>query len=183
MGQPAQQRPRRLTASGRPAANARTTRRRPRRVDCCLDDMRQRRRASVGGVAVACFGAMHNMRWTRMMRVGVVTSLAAAFVLASVVAADAAAPTPGLVQKSGTAGCISFTGRGPCVSGRGLGGARAVSVSPDGKGVYVASEGEGAVAVFDRALDGRLTRRRAQRAAFQRPERCLTEGPVWTGWD
>ena len=34
-----------------------------------------------------------------------------------------------------------------------------MTVSPDGKSVYVASESSGAVAVFDRAADGALTQK------------------------
>ncbi len=54
-----------------------------------------------------------------------------------------------LAQKTGTAGCISDTGAGGCADGRALVGARSVTVSPDGRSAYVASDA-GAVAVFDR---------------------------------
>jgi DNA-binding beta-propeller fold protein YncE len=68
-----------------------------------------------------------------------------------------------LTQKPGTAGCISDTGSFDlCVDGRALKGARSVTVSPDGKNAYVASNGGGfssAVAVFDRATDGTLTQK------------------------
>jgi DNA-binding beta-propeller fold protein YncE len=57
-----------------------------------------------------------------------------------------------LTQKAATLGCISETGTGgACQKGRGLKEAEGVAVSPDGKNVYVASSGSGAVAIFDRA--------------------------------
>lgn len=62
-----------------------------------------------------------------------------------------------LAQKAGTAGCVSETGAGPCADGSALGLARSVTVSPDGRGVYVASSG--AVVVFDRAPNGTLTQK------------------------
>src|SRR5918992_3643897 len=64
-----------------------------------------------------------------------------------------------LTQKLGTAGCISETGAGPCVDGTALDSARSVTVSPDGRSAYVASGSVGAVAVFDRAVDGTLTQK------------------------
>src|ERR687896_212544 len=64
-----------------------------------------------------------------------------------------------LTQKPGTAGCISDTGAGPCVDGTALDSARSVTVSPDGRSAYVASGSVGAVAVFDRAVDGTLTQK------------------------
>ena len=64
-----------------------------------------------------------------------------------------------LTQNAGTAACISDTGAGPCVDGAALGGASSVTVSPDGRSVYVASQLSSAVAVFDRAADGTLTQK------------------------
>ena len=64
-----------------------------------------------------------------------------------------------LTQKPGTAACISDTGAGPCVDGTALDGASSVTVSPDGRSVYVASQISSAVAVFDRAADGTLTQK------------------------
>jgi DNA-binding beta-propeller fold protein YncE len=56
-----------------------------------------------------------------------------------------------LTQKAGTAGCASETGTGGvCADARALDGPQSVAVSPDGRSVYVASSGSGAVAVFDR---------------------------------
>jgi DNA-binding beta-propeller fold protein YncE len=71
------------------------------------------------------------------------------------------APNGTLTQKPGTAGCISETGTaGACTAGPGLTVAISVVVSPDGASAYVASFGSnGAVAVFDRAPDGTLTRK------------------------
>ena len=64
-----------------------------------------------------------------------------------------------LTQKPGMAGCITDTGAGPCVDGTALDGASSVTVSPDGRSVYVASQISSAVAVFDRAADGTLTQK------------------------
>jgi DNA-binding beta-propeller fold protein YncE len=64
-----------------------------------------------------------------------------------------------LTQKLGTAACISQTGVAPCADGTGLDGARSVTVSPDGKSAYVASDVSDSVAVFDRAADGTLTQK------------------------
>jgi DNA-binding beta-propeller fold protein YncE len=59
--------------------------------------------------------------------------------------------TGAISEPAGIAGCISDSGAGPCANGRALVQARAVAVSPDGKSVYVASEGGGgAVAHFVR---------------------------------
>ena len=70
-----------------------------------------------------------------------------------------------LVQKAGTAGCISNTGAGPCADGTALDGANSVTVSPNGKSVYVTATGFAseqqttAVAIFDRAANGSLTQK------------------------
>jgi DNA-binding beta-propeller fold protein YncE len=64
-----------------------------------------------------------------------------------------------LTQKPGTLGCISDSGAGPCVDGTALDGASSVTVSSDGRSVYVASQISRAVAVFDRAADGSLTQK------------------------
>jgi DNA-binding beta-propeller fold protein YncE len=94
------------------------------------------------------------------VNVGLVRSLLAACLLIGVAVADAGAATPpGLLQKPGAAGCIADMGGGPCVDGRALGGARSVTVSPDGRSVYVGSEFSAAVAVFDRAADGMLVQK------------------------
>jgi DNA-binding beta-propeller fold protein YncE len=58
------------------------------------------------------------------------------------------------------AGCIEDTGLTACGAGNqaaGLQGAFAVTVSPDGKSVYVASFSDDAVVRFNRAADGALT--------------------------
>jgi DNA-binding beta-propeller fold protein YncE len=56
-----------------------------------------------------------------------------------------------LTQKPGTAGCISDDGTGGlCANGTGLGGPSDAATSPDGKSVYVASQGSDAVLVLDR---------------------------------
>jgi Ca2+-binding RTX toxin-like protein len=61
-------------------------------------------------------------------------------------------PTTGaLTQLAGTAGCVSETGNGgQCADGKALDGAFTVTVSSDGKSVYVASLESGAVAAFAR---------------------------------
>jgi DNA-binding beta-propeller fold protein YncE len=62
-----------------------------------------------------------------------------------------------LTQKAGTAGCTSDDGSsGVCTDGKALSNAFSVTVSSDGKSVYVASSSSNAVAVFDRAADGTL---------------------------
>ena len=69
-------------------------------------------------------------------------------------------PTTGaLAQRTGTGGCVSNTGSsGACADGTALDGPRAVSVSPDGKNVYVASFWSSAVSIFARDLTtGSLT--------------------------
>jgi DNA-binding beta-propeller fold protein YncE len=56
-----------------------------------------------------------------------------------------------LSQKTGTAGCVSEDGSGgACQDGAGLVFPRALSVSADGKSVYVASAASDSIAVFDR---------------------------------
>jgi DNA-binding beta-propeller fold protein YncE len=59
--------------------------------------------------------------------------------------------TGALAQLPGTDGCISGDGSGgACADGIALDGAGGVSVSPDGRNVYIASGGGAAVAVFAR---------------------------------
>jgi DNA-binding beta-propeller fold protein YncE len=57
----------------------------------------------------------------------------------AVVRLDRNTTTGGLSQPGGTAGCVSQTGAGPCVDGHGLKNPASVTVSPDGKSVYVVS--------------------------------------------
>ncbi len=59
--------------------------------------------------------------------------------------------TGAITQPAGTAGCVSETGAGPCADGRALNGPSGVSVSLDGKSVYVASFNSYAVARLNRA--------------------------------
>ena len=74
-----------------------------------------------------------------------------------------------LTQKSGTAGCISDTGTaGACVDGVALDIANSITVSPDGKNVYVTSKGSAAVVVFDRSASGSLTQKSS-------PAACIAE--------
>jgi 6-phosphogluconolactonase (cycloisomerase 2 family) len=64
-----------------------------------------------------------------------------------------------LTQLGGTAGCIAEIGDGVnCADGKGLVGPRALTISPDGKSLYVGSFDGDSVAVFDRnASSGALT--------------------------
>jgi DNA-binding beta-propeller fold protein YncE len=64
-----------------------------------------------------------------------------------------------LTQKGGTAGCVSETGTGgACQDGKALNTPFGLSVSSDGKNVYVASTG-GSVAILDRGTTGELTQK------------------------
>ena len=88
------------------------------------------------------------------------TSVYVAAVLGDAVAVFDRAADGTLTQKTGLAGCISEDGSGgDCTDGKGLDGANSVTVSPDGKSVYVAALTSNAVAVFDRAADGALTQK------------------------
>jgi DNA-binding beta-propeller fold protein YncE len=58
--------------------------------------------------------------------------------------------TGAISQPSGKAGCISQTGAGSCAPGHGLSHPRAVTVSPDGRSVYVAAPGSSAVVRLNR---------------------------------
>jgi hypothetical protein len=70
------------------------------------------------------------------------TGLLCALASGGVMAADAAATTGDLTQKPGVAGC--WCGLGSCSPGTALGGAGSVTVSPDGRSAYVASQARGA---------------------------------------
>jgi DNA-binding beta-propeller fold protein YncE len=60
-------------------------------------------------------------------------------------------PTTGVIsQPAGSAGCVSETGAGPCAEGHALKGPLGLTVSVDGKSVYVASASSDAVARLDR---------------------------------
>jgi DNA-binding beta-propeller fold protein YncE len=62
-----------------------------------------------------------------------------------------ALPVGKLTQLAGTTGCVSETGTaGTCANGKALEYPQAVTVSPDGTSVYVASENTDGVAVFRR---------------------------------
>jgi DNA-binding beta-propeller fold protein YncE len=73
--------------------------------------------------------------------------------MSDAVAVFARRPSDGeLNQLQGRHGCVSETGTEGCADGRALDRAASVAVSPDGKHVYVATRGGGAVAVFRREL-------------------------------
>ncbi len=64
-------------------------------------------------------------------------------------------PSGGAIrQKTGRAGCITDAPRPGCTTGRALQGPFAVTVSPDGKSVYVNDFRGDAIAVFDRTRQG-----------------------------
>ena len=64
-----------------------------------------------------------------------------------------AASTGALIQPPGTAGCVSADGTGGnCADGRALVSPETVTVSPDGRHVYVASYFSHAVTVFSRDI-------------------------------
>jgi DNA-binding beta-propeller fold protein YncE len=58
--------------------------------------------------------------------------------------------TGAITQPAGTAGCISENGSGSCADGHGLSSPTDVTVSPDGKSVYVATSGSRAVVRLNR---------------------------------
>ena len=63
-----------------------------------------------------------------------------------------------ITQPAGTAGCVSETGAGPCANGHALVTPYSVAVSPDGRSVYLASNGSDAVARLIRnATTGAIT--------------------------
>jgi DNA-binding beta-propeller fold protein YncE len=79
-----------------------------------------------------------------------------------------------LEQLGGAAGCSSASGGGGCAVARGLNGARGVSVSPEGRSVYVGASGNDSVAVFSRNQEtGALT----QPAGA---DGCIAENPAGT---
>lgn len=104
----------------------------------------------------------------------VIVSAAAVAGSVSVAACGGTPETAGLSQKAGREGCVSATGtRGACARASTLVTPGLVVVSPDGKHVYVALEDRyrGGLAIFDRAVSGRLT---------QKPGRagCVAEVPA-----
>jgi len=120
----------------------------------------QQRRQSSTGIRAGSGGGLRYIAY-----------LAVAFAVAAMLVppgASAAAAdvdqTGEIEQKLAEAGCVSQTGADgdggmTCADGRGLDGAHAVTVSPDGMSVYVASPFGDAVAVFDRAADGALAQK------------------------
>jgi len=81
-----------------------------------------------------------------------------------------------LTQKPGLAGCISDAGAGPCTDGTALNGASSVTVSPDGRSVYVASQYSDSIALFDRSASGTLTQKRGRQGCISEFEinSCVT---------
>jgi DNA-binding beta-propeller fold protein YncE len=80
-----------------------------------------------------------------------------------------------LRQAAGRAGCVALHGRGRCGRARALAGPIAATVSPDGRNVYVAASGSGAIATFARnRRSGTLRQLRGGRGcvAFDGREGC-----------
>jgi DNA-binding beta-propeller fold protein YncE len=77
---------------------------------------------------------------------------------ASVAVFDRRPEDGSLVQKRGKAGCISESGDDDCQKGKGLEEGKGAVVSPDGRNVYVVSQGRrsGALTVFARSANGEL---------------------------
>jgi DNA-binding beta-propeller fold protein YncE len=78
--------------------------------------------------------------------------------------------TGALRQPIGADTCTSQDGADGCSQGRGLTSAASVTVSPDGRNVYVASSGSSAVATFSRDLDTGEIRQ------LPGPEGCISQG-------
>jgi DNA-binding beta-propeller fold protein YncE len=78
----------------------------------------------------------------------------------------------GLAQGKGTAGCIAVSGAGGCEAAIGLDGPNVVTVSPDGKNVYIGSFFGNAIAVFNRdPATGALTQPTSTTG-------CITQAPT-----
>ncbi len=92
----------------------------------------------------------------------------ASVVSSAVAVFDRDTTTGALTQKADPDGCITNVATAGCTTGKALDGASSVTVSPDGKSAYVASQFSDAVAVFDRdTTTGALT----QKAD---PDGCIT---------
>ena len=89
-----------------------------------------------------------------------------------------------LTRKPGTAGCISDTGTaGACQDGVGLTFIADVTVSPDGRSVYGASEYDEAVSVFDRnPTTGELTQKPGRAGCISDTGDPATAVSARTGW-
>ncbi len=78
----------------------------------------------------------------------------------SVVVFDRTLKSGELKQKAGTAGCVSEDGTdGECVVGRALTAPTRLAVSPDGESLYVISETEATIAIFDVLEGGSLVQK------------------------
>jgi hypothetical protein len=89
-----------------------------------------------GETAGHSVGSMANTSHIRPIRTLIGVAVAA---LLLIMASDAAATTGDLTQKPGVAGCWSAVGL--CSPGTALAAARSVTVSPDGRSAYAASQG------------------------------------------
>jgi DNA-binding beta-propeller fold protein YncE len=95
------------------------------------------------------------------LKTAVLRALLAIFMLCSALVGDAAAASGDLIQKQGAAGCLGVPAG--CSPGRSLVGVSAVTVSPDGRNAYAASNHSGSVVIFDRRSDGTLSQKRGSR--------------------
>jgi DNA-binding beta-propeller fold protein YncE len=72
-----------------------------------------------------------------------------------------------LTQKAGKAGCVSAAGRGGCANGHAIEDSQAIAISPDGHSIYVVSNDESSVAIFDRdPASGELEQKAGKAGCF-----------------
>jgi DNA-binding beta-propeller fold protein YncE len=89
-------------------------------------------------------------RFLRRLAPKEVAALSAVGLVLLLATAVALAATGDLTQPAGTAGCVSQDGSGPCADGYALINPVGVTVSADGRSVYVASQNSDAVARLNR---------------------------------
>lgn len=77
----------------------------------------------------------------------------------SVTSFDRTASTGVLAQKEGTAACLLFLRAAGCSFGRALSAPEGLTVSADGRSVYVASVKSGAISVLDRGKSGKVAQK------------------------
>jgi DNA-binding beta-propeller fold protein YncE len=90
--------------------------------------------------------------------------------------------TGALTQKPGVAGCVAKDESSGCEQVRSVGAVEGVVVSPDGKNVYVAARGSGAVAIFDRdSSTGALTQKPGIDGCISQPAGSCQPGRALDG--
>jgi 6-phosphogluconolactonase (cycloisomerase 2 family) len=92
--------------------------------------------------------------------------------MAALLAGPADAPPRRGLRQLARPGCLSSAARTACSPGRALAGASWVTVSPDGRNVYVGAAGSGAVAVFARDARTGVLRQPRGRAG------CVSRGGI-----